>query len=66
MDGVPTGELSRHEINAMSAETCARLTIKTIEKRKQQVMMDFLAKLGLWIRLVTPGLVDRIVSSKTD
>jgi short-subunit dehydrogenase len=66
MDGVPTGELSPHEINAMSAETCARVIIETVEKRKRQVIMTFLPKLGLWLRLIAPAFIDRVVSSKTD
>lgn len=65
-DGTPTGEISSHEENAMSVETCAQIIIRAAEQRKREVVMTLLSKLGLWFRLIMPGTVDQIVRKKTE
>jgi short-subunit dehydrogenase len=65
-DGTPTGEISLHERNAMTVETCARVIIQAAETRKREVVMTLLSKLGLWIKLIMPGVVDQIVRKKTE
>ncbi len=65
-DGMPTGEISMHEKGAMSAETCARIIVKAVAKRKRDVVMTFEGKLGLWLRLIAPGIVDQILINKTN
>ena len=65
-DGMPTGKISSHEKGAMSAETCAGIIRKAVAKRRRDVIMSFEGRLGLWLRLITPGLVDRILIKKTD
>jgi short-subunit dehydrogenase len=44
----------------MSADRCAELILNAAAKRKREIVMTFPAKVGQWIRLVWPGLVDRI------
>jgi short-subunit dehydrogenase len=64
-DGTQKGEISIHEKDAMSAETCARIIVEAITKRKREVVMTFEGKLGLWLKLIAPKLVDRILRKKT-
>jgi short-subunit dehydrogenase len=61
-DGTVMGELSLHEKDAMSVETCARRILLAAEKRKREDVMVFRMRLGLWLKLIAPGYVDRIVS----
>jgi short-subunit dehydrogenase len=65
-DGTPTGKISIHEKGAMSAETCAKIIIKAVAKRKRDVVMSFEGKVGLWLRMIIPGMVDQILIKKTD
>ncbi len=62
-DGGQTGQISVHEKNAMSVETCASLIIQATVMRQREVVMTLQGKLGLWMRLIAPGLVD-IVARK--
>jgi short-subunit dehydrogenase len=66
IDGSPTGEISVHEKNAMPVDTCARMIIQAVGKRKREVVMTFLGKLGLWLRLIAPGFVDQVVRKNTE
>jgi short-subunit dehydrogenase len=59
-DGQPTGSISKHEEGAMSAETCAGLIIQAAEKRQREVVMTLQGKLGLWLRLIVPNLVEQV------
>jgi short-subunit dehydrogenase len=65
-DGTTTGKISVHEHNAMPVETCARLIIRAAATRKREVVMTLLSKLGIWLRLIVPGVVDEIVRKKTE
>jgi short-subunit dehydrogenase len=65
-DGDLTGKISVHEKDAMSVETCARIIIQAAEKRKREVVMTFQGKLGLWARLIAPGVVDKISRKSTE
>lgn len=64
-DGKQTGQISINEKDAMSAETCAGIIIKSIAKRKRDVIMTFQGKFGLWLKLIAPRMVDRILLKKT-
>ncbi len=44
----------------MSAEECARLMVRAMERRQRMLVMSFKGKLGRWVKLVAPGLVDRM------
>jgi short-subunit dehydrogenase len=65
-DGMPTGIISIHEKGAMSAETCAKIIVKAVAKRKRDVVLSFEGKLGLWLRLIAPKMVDQILIKKTN
>ena len=59
-DGTPTGILSKHEKNAMPVDVCARMILEAVAKRKREVVMTFQGKVGLWLKLIAPKLVDEI------
>jgi short-subunit dehydrogenase len=65
-DGTQKGEISIHEKGAMPADTCAKIIVEAIARRKREVVMSFEGKLGLWLRLIAPKLVDCILIKKTD
>ena len=59
-DGTLTGRLSKHEKGAMPVDVCARTILKAVAKRKREVVMTFQGKIGLWVRLIAPKIVDEI------
>ncbi len=65
-DGNPTGQISIHEKDAMSVATCARLIIQAAEKRKREVIMTLQGKFGLWMRLIAPGIVEKLARKSTE
>lgn len=64
-DGNPTGEISIHEKNAMSVETCSQIIIEAVTKRKREVIMTLEGKAGLWLQLIAPKIFDQIIRKKT-
>lgn len=65
-DGGLTGEISIHEKGAMPVETCARIIIDAVAKRKREIIMTLLGKLGVWITLLAPEFADQICRKNTD
>jgi short-subunit dehydrogenase len=61
-DGKPLGDSPVRETEVMTVETCARLIVEALAKRKREVVMTLRGKLGQWLKLIAPGLVDRIAS----
>jgi short-subunit dehydrogenase len=47
----------------MSAEECARRIVRAMEKRQRMLVMTLKGKLGRWVKLVVPGLVDRMAAA---
>ncbi|MFC2054798.1 SDR family oxidoreductase [Chloroflexota bacterium] len=64
-DGKPTGKISVHENGAMPVDDCARQIVQAVAMRKREVVMTLQGKLGLWIRLIAPGAVDRATQKTT-
>jgi NAD(P)-dependent dehydrogenase (short-subunit alcohol dehydrogenase family) len=50
------------EDEIMSAEECARLVARAMEKRERMLVMTLKGRLGRWVKLALPGLVDRIAA----
>jgi hypothetical protein len=50
----------------MSADTCAKIIVKAVTKRKRDVVMSLEGKFGLWLRLIAPKIVDQILIKKTN
>ena len=59
-DGKPLGQSPVQEGQVMPVETCARIIVKAMERRKREEVMTLRGKVGQWLKLVAPGLVDRI------
>jgi len=60
-DGKPAGKSGLREENAMSVEECARQILEATHARKRQLVMTLQARIGLWLQLLAPGVVDRMV-----
>ena len=50
------------EAEIMSAEECARLMVRAMERRQRMLVMSLKGKLGRWAKLMAPGLVDRMAA----
>ncbi len=59
-DGNPLGKSPYREERLMTADECARLTVRAIARRKRELVMTTRAKVGQWLKLIAPGLVDDI------
>lgn len=59
-DGKPIGKSPVKENKVMRVEKCVGLMIPAIASRKREVVMTFRGKTGLWLKLIVPGVVDRI------
>ena len=59
-DGRPAGKSGLDESGAMSVEECARLIVDGTESRKRDIVMSAKGKLGRWIKLIAPSMVDRM------
>lgn len=64
-DGAPLGQSPIREEVAMSAETCARRIIRAAARREREEIMSLRGKIGLWVKLIAPGLIDRIARQAT-
>jgi len=61
-DGKPRGASPREEGGraTMSLEECTRILVRAIDRREREVVMTAAARAGLWVKLVAPGVVDRL------
>ncbi|MDQ3027607.1 MAG: SDR family oxidoreductase [Pseudomonadota bacterium] len=59
-DGKPILVSPVKEGEVMGVEECARIIVAAIEARKREVIMTARGKIGLWLKLLAPSLVDRI------
>lgn len=50
------------EGEVMSVDECADLAFAAIQSRKRQLVMTARGKLGVWLKVIAPGLVDRIAA----
>ncbi|GAB2869277.1 SDR family oxidoreductase [Pseudoduganella ginsengisoli] len=58
--GGELGSSSLKEDGAMPVAECARLIIEGMEHRKREVVMSAKGKLGRWMKLIAPGLVENM------
>ena len=47
---------------AMPSAECARLVVRAMDRRDREVVMTARARVGRWLALVAPALVDRIAA----
>ena len=59
-DGQPLGQSPVRESEVMPVDQCARLIIRAMAQRKRELVMTWRGQVGLWLKLIAPGLVDRI------
>jgi short-subunit dehydrogenase len=59
-DGKPIQVSPVKEGEVMGVEECARITLKAVEARRREVVMTARGRIGLFLKLLAPGLVDRI------
>jgi short-subunit dehydrogenase len=61
-DGKPLGKGNSpvRESEVMTAEECARIIVRAIGRRQREEVMTLRGKIGQWVKLIAPGLVDRI------
>jgi NAD(P)-dependent dehydrogenase (short-subunit alcohol dehydrogenase family) len=57
-DGQPLHDDAQNRGGDMPAEECARITLRAAAKRRREVVMTAQGKIGLWVKLVAPRLVD--------
>ncbi|HVG59650.1 MAG TPA: SDR family oxidoreductase [Hyalangium sp.] len=60
-DGKPLGKSRRDESgNTMDVHTCVAQIVRAIERRQRELVMTAQGKVGMFLKLVAPGLIDRI------
>ncbi len=59
-DGRALGESRLREDGAMTAQECARQMLAAMTARKRELVMTAKGRLGLWLKLLVPALVDRM------
>lgn len=59
-NGKPLEKSPVREGEVMPVETCARLIVRAMSRRQREEVMTLRGKAGLWLKLIAPGLVDRI------
>jgi short-subunit dehydrogenase len=61
-DGEPLGESPMVQSKIMSADDCAARIVRAIERRERLVIMSARGRLGRWLKLLAPSLIDRIAA----
>ena len=63
-DGRPLGRSGLKEEGAMTVEECARLIVQGMEQRRREVVMTAKGKLGRFMKLLLPGVIDRVAMAQ--
>jgi len=61
-DGLPLGTSPMREGRIMSAEACARVVLDAAARRRRLAFTSARGRMLPWLRLVAPGLVDRMAA----
>jgi short-subunit dehydrogenase len=61
-DGQPLGESPMNQLKIMTAADCAARIMRAIERRERLVLMSTRGKLGRWLKLLAPTVIDRIAA----
>ena len=59
-DGKPLGQTPMQESRIMTAEACARLMVRAMQRRQRLAILSPRGRLGRWARLIAPAWVDGI------
>ena len=61
-DGQPLGLSPMREARIMTAEECARRILDAARRRRRLAILSLRGRVGRWVRLVAPGLIDSIAA----
>ncbi len=61
-DGGALGTSPMQESKIMTSEACAKLIVKAMARKDRLVLTSIRSKVGRWLKLLAPGLVDNIAS----
>lgn len=61
-DGAPLGASPMQADRIMGAEECARIIVRATARRERLVITSLRGRLGRWVRLFAPGLIDRVAA----
>jgi short-subunit dehydrogenase len=61
-DGQPLGDSPLVQSKIMTADQCAARIVKAIDRRERLVIMSARGRLGRWLKLLAPALIDRIAA----
>lgn len=61
-DGKPLGESPLQEAKIMTAEECAQRIVKAAELRQRLLLTSTRGRVGRWLKLIAPGLMDNIAA----
>jgi short-subunit dehydrogenase len=61
-DGEPLGASPMVRSKIMTAEECARLIVRAMEKRQRLLLMSPRGKWGRWLKLLAPSVIDRMAA----
>jgi len=61
-DGEPLGASPMMQAKIMTAEDCATQIVRAMEKRQRLLLMSTRGKLGRWLKLLAPSMIDRIAA----
>ena len=59
-DGAPLGVTPLQESKIMTAEECAHGIARAMARRQRLLVMSLRGRVGRFVRLFAPGLIDRI------
>jgi short-subunit dehydrogenase len=59
-DGRPVASSPVRETEVMTAEECARQIVKAMRQRRRMLVMTLKGRVGQWLKLAAPALVDRM------
>lgn len=59
-DGQPLGATPLAETRIMTAEECARRIVRAMSRRPRLVILSRRGRWGRWLKLVAPGVIDRV------
>lgn len=61
-DGRPLGETPMQEARLMTAEACAAHIVAAMEGRRRLAILSVRGRIGRFVRLVAPGLIDKVAA----
>ncbi len=61
-DGRELGVSPVREREVMAVDVCARRIVRAAERREREVVMTARGRVGVWLKLAAPALVDRIAA----